>query len=95
MKREISFLLLLCVLGLANMGFNIFNWHVTGHTYSVEITGNKLDRNSFGLKGTLNYDLSPPKPTALSSFEDTASLNNGFFSKQVRSYNQMIENHNP
>lgn len=41
MKREISFLLL-CVLGLANMGFNIFtNWNLKGQNCSVEITGKR------------------------------------------------------
>lgn len=79
MKREIGFLLLLCVLGLANMGYNIFNWHVTGHGYSVGISGNKLDGNPFSLEATLNFDLAPPKHTALSAFKDAATLNNGFF----------------
>lgn len=82
MKREISFMLLLGVLGLANMGFNIFtNWNIKEDNYSVEITDAKMHGTFPGLNAMLNFDPAYPEQGTLSASIDACSLSTDFFLK--------------
>jgi len=82
MKREISFILLLGVLGLANMAFNTFtNWSIQEDNNSAEIAGTEMNGTFSGLKATLNFRPAHPEQAALSASIDPCSLNTGFFLK--------------
>jgi hypothetical protein len=76
MKREISFMLLLGVLGLANIGFNIFtNWNLKKADYP-------------GLRSTLNFDPEGSGQSALSPSIDASELSAGFSLKTEYAYSE-------
>lgn len=82
MKREINFMLLLGVLGLANIGFNIFtNWNIKQDNNSIEIIGTEIHGTFFCLKAKLNFDPAHPEQGNLSAPIDAHSLSTDFFPK--------------
>ncbi|MDQ0967676.1 polyisoprenoid-binding protein YceI [Flavobacterium sp. W4I14] len=82
MKREINFMLLLGVLGLANIGFNIFtNWNIKQDNHSIEIIGTEIQEAFSCLKAKLNFDPAHPEQGNLSAPIDARSLSTDFFPK--------------
>lgn len=80
MKREISVMLLLVVLGLANIGFNIFtNWDLKEDDYSVKITATEILGTFPSLKATLNFDPADPEQDTSSASIDACRLCADFF----------------
>ncbi|MDQ0640262.1 polyisoprenoid-binding protein YceI [Pedobacter sp. W3I1] len=89
MKREINFMLLLGILGLANIGFNIFtNWNIKEENYSIEIIGTEIHGTFSGLKATLNFDPAHAEQDALCASIDTHSLSTVFFLKTRHAFSK-------
>jgi polyisoprenoid-binding protein YceI len=82
MKTNFNIILVLIVLGLANMGYNvIYNWKVKEDNYSIKISGTKIDGTFTGLKSTLLFDPAHPEACSLSATVDATTLSTGFFLK--------------
>jgi polyisoprenoid-binding protein YceI len=82
MKTNFNIILVLIVLGLANMGYNvIYNWKVKEDSYSIKISGTKIEGTFTGLKATLVFDPAHPEACSLLATVDVTTLSTGFFLK--------------